>query len=141
MSACTSPSCNVSLSLETNTHPSVVYDVADQTSFQNIRQWLQEIERYAGDNVGRIIVGNKCDQVQRNVTTAQAKEFADGLSLPHVETSAKENTRVEEAFITLSKEIQRTLGKEVPAPAPPKGNADISSPPPKGENTKGPGLI
>lgn len=118
-----------------------MYDVADQTSFQNIRQWLQEIERYAGDNVGRIIVGNKCDLAQRNVTTAQAKEFADGLGLPHVETSAKENTRVEEAFVTLSKEIQRTLGKDVPAPAPAKGNADISAPPPSKEKKKGPCLL
>jgi hypothetical protein len=53
-----------------------------------------------------------------------------------VETSAKEDTRVEEAFVALSKEIQRTLGKDVPEP--PKGNADLSAPAPSKEKKKGP---
>jgi hypothetical protein len=28
-----------------------VYDVTDQVSFNNAKQWLQEIERYASENV------------------------------------------------------------------------------------------
>lgn len=39
-----------------------------------MRQWLQEIDRYAGENVNRLLVGNKSDMVAKKVvdfTTAK----------------------------------------------------------------------
>lgn len=43
-------------------------------SFNNVKQWLEEIERYACDNVNKLLVGNKCDLITRKVvdyTTAK----------------------------------------------------------------------
>merc|ERR1712097_226907 len=39
----------------------VVYDVTDQESFNNVKQWLHEIDRYACENVNKLLVGNKSD--------------------------------------------------------------------------------
>jgi GTPase SAR1 family protein len=39
----------------------VVYDVTDRDSFQNVKQWLHEIDRYACENVNKLLVGNKSD--------------------------------------------------------------------------------
>jgi hypothetical protein len=32
------------------------YDVTDQVSFNNVKQWLQEIDRYACENVNKLLV-------------------------------------------------------------------------------------
>lgn len=56
----------------------IVYDVMNRTSFQNIEQWLGEIDRYASDNVTKMIVGNKCDlEARTKVPFSQLKELAD----------------------------------------------------------------
>jgi len=42
--------------------------------FNNIKQWLSEIDRYASDNVCKLLVGNKCDLVDSKVVdTEKAK--------------------------------------------------------------------
>ena len=38
-----------------------------QESFNNIKQWLQEIERYASEHVSRLLVGNKSDLTTKKV--------------------------------------------------------------------------
>lgn len=93
----------------------VVYDVTDQESFVNVKQWLQEIDRYASENVNKLLVGNKCDLTSKKVVDyTTAKEYADQLGIPFLETSAKNSTNVEQAFMTMAAEIKNRMG---PVPA------------------------
>lgn len=39
----------------------MVYDVTDEASFNNIRNWMKNIEQHASDSVVKVLVGNKCD--------------------------------------------------------------------------------
>jgi len=88
----------------------VVYDVTNQESFNNVKQWLQEIDRYASENVNKLLVGNKSDLTSQKVVDYNtAKEFADGLGIPLLETSAKNATNVEQAFYTMATEIKTRL--------------------------------
>jgi len=51
-----------------------VYDITDRESFDNVKQWLSEIDRYACENVNKLLVGNKSDlDSKRQVDTQEAK--------------------------------------------------------------------
>ncbi|THH33892.1 hypothetical protein EUX98_g298 [Antrodiella citrinella] len=82
----------------------VVYDVTDNDTFTNVKQWLQEIDRYASEGVNKLLVGNKSDLTSKKV------EFADQLTIPFLETSAKNATNVEQAFLTMAKQIKDRMG-------------------------------
>jgi len=91
----------------------VVYDCTDLESFNNVKQWLEEIDRYACENVNKLLVGNKSDLTSKKVVNYQtAKEFADSLGIPFLETSAKIATNVEQAFMTMASEIKARVGPQ-----------------------------
>merc|ERR1711924_73634 len=86
----------------------VVYDVTDQESFNNVKVWLQEIDRYANENVNKLLVGNKSDLTSKKVVdTETAKAFADELGIPFLETSAKSAANVEQSFMTMGRRSRR----------------------------------
>lgn len=74
---------------------------------------LNEIDRYACENVNKLLVGNKCDLVSKKAVEYEtAKEFADKLEIPFLETSAKAATNVEKAFLTMAAEIKNTIASQ-----------------------------
>lgn len=91
----------------------IVYDITDQESFNNVKQWLSEIDRYASDNVNKLLVGNKSDLTsQRAVPYETAKAFADEVGIPFLEASAKDATNVEQAFLTMTSEIKSRMASQ-----------------------------
>jgi Ras-related protein Rab-1A len=92
----------------------VVYDISDSVSFNNVKQWLQEIDRYACESVTKLLVGNKSDldaEGKRAVSYETAKDLAEGLGLSLIETSAKDATNVEKCFMKMASEIQKTMAE------------------------------
>lgn len=53
-------------------------------SFNNVKQWLQEIDRYATEGVNKLLVGNKSDMSDKKVVDYQVAKVCqeDDISTP-----------------------------------------------------------
>ncbi|KAK3743345.1 hypothetical protein RRG08_061281 [Elysia crispata] len=92
----------------------IAYDISKRGTFMAIPRWLEDVKRYAGTNVVQLLVGNKCDlEDLREVSTEEAKNLAHTQSfIGAVETSAKENTNVDDTFLKMAKELKRRFGDD-----------------------------
>ncbi|XP_019159364.1 PREDICTED: ras-related protein RABD2a-like isoform X3 [Ipomoea nil] len=67
----------------------------------------------ASENVNKLLVGNKCDlAANRAVSYETAKAFADEIGIPFMETSAKDATNVEQAFMAMSASIKNKMASQ-----------------------------
>jgi len=100
----------------------VVYDVTDRETFNNVKQWLHEIERYANENVNKLLVGNKCDlETRRQVKAEMGTELAESLNIEFMETSAKSKQNVDKAFETMAAQIKARMKNQ------PMGGGKVNS--------------
>jgi len=91
----------------------LVYDITNVKTFDSISNWLRKILEHANEDVEKMILGNKCDMDdKRQVPTARGEAIARENNIPFLETSAKANINVEQAFMNLAQAIlNKTPGR------------------------------
>ncbi len=73
----------------------IAYDITEQRSFENVTTWIDSITQHAGDNVAKILVGNKVDlEENRAVKKETAELLALNNNLHYYETSARNNINI-----------------------------------------------
>lgn len=88
----------------------LVYDITNNWSFENINNWkdsfLQKSMVSMPESFPFMVVGNKLDIAEddRAVETSDAQEYCDSNGMSFIETSARNNVNVEEAFRVLATE-------------------------------------
>lgn len=84
--------------------------MTDPNSFRNVQQWIQEIDKNAGESCCKLLIGNKSDlSSQRVISYEQGKEFADSMGIEFLECSAKNSINVEQSFIGLTAQIKAQM--------------------------------
>ena len=82
----------------------LIFDITSRESFKELENWLGEVERNASPQILKILIGNKCDLVEeRDISKDEGEAFAMRNGMQYIETSAKINTNVNEAFEALAK--------------------------------------
>jgi len=67
----------------------VVFDITSRPSFDAVERWAREVRAMASPSCLLVLVGNKGDlEEEREVTTEDAKEYADRNGMMYYETSA-----------------------------------------------------
>jgi Ras-related protein Rab-7A len=97
----------------------LVFDLTSQESFTHITQWHDEFVIQAGQNKDFVLIGNKSDLEDKRVVTSKAAtswtskySSDDGNPIPYIETSAKDNRNVEQAFLFVAKNALKKAAQE-----------------------------
>ncbi|XP_065910499.1 ras-related protein rab7-like [Dysidea avara] len=86
----------------------LVFDVTNNSSFCTLHKWRDEFLKHAKpsdpDNFPFVVLGNKIDLEDRQVSIVQAVNWCESKNnIPYFETSAKEDTDIEQAFQAIAK--------------------------------------
>ena len=85
----------------------LAYDCTSEDSFNNVRNWVRQIEVHASSNVEKILIGNKADLTDKKVIdTEQGMALAKEFGMAFFETSARTGHNVNETFFHISKLIK-----------------------------------
>lgn len=89
----------------------LIYDVTDDASYEKIRDWMEQIlSNTKREDIGLVLLGNKCDMEPRAVTEEQGNKMAEELKVSYFETSALTGQGINEAFNELTRDIMKRKG-------------------------------
>ena len=97
----------------------IVYDVSDKKTFEHIKDWIEDINKYTDSNPIKLIVGNKCDLVNEKQVTEEDKNLLKkqtGIDI--IETSAKNSFKITEAMEMITKKL---MERNIQGPQSPNG--------------------
>lgn len=89
----------------------LLFDMTNRDSFEHVREWYQEVsERVQPHRVLFVLAGHKSDlEAERTVSRKEGESLAESLGLPYIETSAKTNNNVVQAFELLCRTVYQAL--------------------------------
>ena len=91
----------------------LMYDITDQSSFDAIPEWIQDIRDNQKPDYPIILLGNKCDlEGKRIISKEDGEELAKKYKLSFFETSNKDGTNIEKAWLELTNKILQIKDKE-----------------------------
>uniref|UniRef100_T1IC95 Uncharacterized protein n=1 Tax=Rhodnius prolixus TaxID=13249 RepID=T1IC95_RHOPR len=112
----------------------LVYDITNEKSFDNIKNWIRNIEENATMDVEKMLLGNKCElNEKRQVSKERGEQLAIEYGIKFMETSAKASINVDEAFFMLARDIKSKTEKKL-ASNPPKGGHQLKGEPSRKPN-------
>ena len=84
----------------------VLYDITDESSFEHIKNWMIDIDKFAKQGVLKVLVANKIDlEENRKITKEAGESLANKYGIKFFEVSAKDNINIEKLFIDTSKSL------------------------------------
>ena len=83
----------------------LTYDVTKRSSFNNVRNWVKEIDSHNTEGITKVILANKTDLdcSLHRVSPEEGRELADRHGVHFFQVSAKEGIGIEKAFVHLTK--------------------------------------
>ena len=75
-----------------------MYDVTDKESFYALESWHKQIVNNSEESIVVMLLANKCDLPNKEVTYEMGKEYATSKGFGFLEVSAKEDLNINNSF-------------------------------------------
>ena len=86
----------------------IIFDISNETSFINLKSWMNDIKEECSADIPMILVGNKLDlEDKRVIDKERAMEFAKNEKLEYIETSSKTGENINKALSLIIEKIYR----------------------------------
>lgn len=90
----------------------LLYDVTSESSFLNVREWVEQIRESTDEDIPMCVIGNKVDLRAARpegscVSAIHGEKLAMNYNALFCEASAKEGTNVIEAVLHLAREVKK----------------------------------
>ncbi|KRX09909.1 P-loop containing nucleoside triphosphate hydrolase [Pseudocohnilembus persalinus] len=89
------------------------YSINDLDSFKNIQNWMKQVSEHADSQVQKILVGNKKDLPNRQVSFEEGEQLAKEYGVPFFETSAKDGQGIQQAFMGLAENSYKIVNDDI----------------------------
>ena len=84
----------------------IIFDISNETSFINLKSWMNDIKEECSADIPMILVGNKLDlEDKRVIDKERAMEFAKNEKLEYIETSSKTGENINKALSLIIEKI------------------------------------
>jgi Ras-related protein Rab-4B len=94
----------------------LVYDTTNRDTYNHVSSWLSDARSLANKDIAIILVGNKTDLPNREVTFLEASRYAQENDLMFLETSAMSGEGVEEIFLKCARTILSKINSGLLSP-------------------------
>ncbi|KAL6107891.1 rab8a [Pungitius sinensis] len=103
-----------------------IWDTAGQERFRTITTAYYRGATHASADVETVLLGNRCDvNDKRQVSKEKGEKLALEYGIKFMETSAKANINVENAFLTLARDIKAKMDKKLEGNNPQGSNQGV----------------
>ncbi|MHA1584180.1 MAG: GTP-binding protein [Promethearchaeota archaeon] len=76
----------------------LVFDITRKKTFDNLKTWIDDLNKSVERRVPIMIIGNKIDIEEHEISNEEIEEKAENLKCPFILTSAKTSSNVNDAF-------------------------------------------
>ncbi|XP_060872316.1 uncharacterized protein LOC132946358 isoform X1 [Metopolophium dirhodum] len=84
----------------------IIFDVSDRDSFNQVKNWINEVRKNTDTPVVYYVVGNKTDLLDsRVIMYEEAEEFANSVNAHYWETSVYSNTGIQDLFTNIGRNL------------------------------------
>ena len=90
----------------------ICFDLCEANELPNVLQWMQEVDRYAKENIPVIIIGTKCERFNLLCVDFETiRNFCLSRKVQYFECSSKLNINVEDLFESMARKVVELLEK------------------------------
>ena len=88
----------------------IVYDITDDSSFNSVKQWIEDVQSFANKDTNLVLVGNKVDlNNKRKISKEEGQNLAKEYGMDFYESSALTGENINDIFEGICQKVNQQI--------------------------------